>query len=80
MFAPQAKFIYSTSFAPNGQMAASGHIDGSVQIFDVANSELKTRLDNHQVGVRAVTFDLASQAVASSGEDLHTYLTDLETG
>ena len=48
-------------------------------MFDAASVNLNTKLENHHMGVRSLKFNLASDAIITSGEDLHTYVTDLET-
>jgi hypothetical protein len=39
----------------------------------------KYRIENHHMAVRSLTFDMANTSIISSGEDLHTFVTDVET-
>jgi WD40 repeat protein len=77
--ASSQKYIHALSYAPNGLYGASGNIDGLVSIYDMKKREAKAKLENHGMAVRALTFDLAGQSILSSGEDLHTFVTDVET-
>jgi len=55
-FNAPSKFIHSLAYSPDGQLSASGNIDGVVQIFDMRLREEKIRLENHGMAVRALKF------------------------
>jgi WD40 repeat protein len=78
-YAAVQKYIYSLGYSSDGKLAATGGIDGAVQLFDTAKGSVMSRLENHHMGVRSLKFNCASDSVVSSGEDLHTFVTDLET-
>ena len=73
------KYINCLDFAPNGSFIASGDIDGAVRVFDSTSKELKSALSNHGRGVKCVKFSPDSASIVSGGEDLHIYMSDVET-
>ncbi|CDW86504.1 wd repeat domain 61 [Stylonychia lemnae] len=73
-----SKFIQALAYSPNGQLCASGNIDGVVQLFDTRTYERKENFQNHGRAVRALKFSSNSQILVSAGEDLHINITDVE--
>ena len=67
-------------FSQSGQLIASGDIDGAVRIYDSKNNQLKGQaLNNHGRGVKCIKFTPDSSGLISGGEDLHMYLSNIET-
>ena len=60
-------------------MAASGNIDGIVSLYDLKERKYKARFANHNLAVRALAFDNSSTSLVSAGEDLHIFVSDVET-
>lgn len=78
-FGMGSKAIQALAYAPNGLLCASGTIDGTVQVYDTRDYELKKTFSDHSKSVRAVKFSQNSQTLVSAGEDCHINLTDVET-
>ena len=74
------KYINCMDFAFNGNMVATGDIDGAVKIFDMSKKEMLGKPhNNHGRGVKAVKFSRDSRHFLSGSEDLHMHLVDIET-
>ncbi|HVK13513.1 MAG TPA: caspase family protein, partial [Gemmataceae bacterium] len=61
--------VTSLSFGPVGRRLASGSLDKTVRVYDVAGGKTEAVLTGHTAGVRAVAFSPGGDAVASVGED-----------
>lgn len=73
------KFIHSIACAANGTLAATGNIDGIVQLYSLKERKYLARFSNHNLAVRALAFDNQSTAMISAGEDLHVFVSDVES-
>jgi len=50
-----------------------------VHLIDMKSNAVQGSLKNHGMAVRALSFTSSSQALVSAGEDLHIFVTDVET-
>jgi WD40 repeat protein len=65
--------------SPNGIYAAVGNLDGLVQIVDLKSRQVKYKFENHFMPVRALAFTASGQQLISAGEDLHIFVSDVES-
>jgi len=69
------------SFSPDGNIAATGHFDGSVKLWDAETFEpLETRKMRHLLEVHCVDFSPDGRVIASAGADGFIKLWDAATG
>ena len=73
------KFIHSIACSKSRSLAATGNIDGIVSLYDLKERKFKARFSNHNLAVRALEFDNSSTSMVSAGEDLHIFVSDVET-
>ena len=73
------KFIHSIACSRSGSLAATGNIDGIVSLYDLKDRKFKARFSNHNLAVRTLAFDNSSTSMVSAGEDLHIFVSDVET-
>lgn len=74
------KYINCLDFAPNGDLVATGDIDGQIKIFNQHSKELLGKpMNNHGRGVKSLCFSPDSTSLISGGEDLHMHMIDVET-
>ncbi len=59
--------------------AAVGNLDGLVQIVDLKSRQVKQKFENHFMPVRALAFTASGQQLISAGEDLHIFVSDVES-
>ena len=80
---PHPKYINTFDWSASGALIATGDLDGVAKIFDAQDEkqsdEPKGVLQNHARGIKALKFSPDSQCLASSGEDLHIHLSDVNT-
>jgi WD40 repeat protein len=60
--------VQSVAFSPTGQMLASGHWDGTLNLWDVTTGDRLRTLSDHSYGVTVVAF------TAASGQDTESVL------
>lgn len=81
---PHPKYINTFDWSPSGALIASGDLDGVVRIYDAHKSDEskedkeKLVLLNHARGIKALKFSPDSKCLATSGEDLHIHVCDVE--
>jgi WD40 repeat protein len=73
------EFITSLAFSSNGQLLATGHIDGITRVWSVRDGREVLRLGAHLDAVRAVAFFPSGQLLATGSADL-TRLWDVGQG
>ena len=61
-------WVYSVSFAPDGQTLASASVTGTVKLWDRSGRELQS-LEGHTAGVYSVSFAPDGQTLASGSSD-----------
>jgi WD40 repeat protein len=71
--------VWSVAFAPNGTYLASGSLDGSIRLWDVAEGKLRGRIDAHRGGVLSVAISPDGRWLASGGLDNTVKLWDVAT-
>ena len=64
-------------FSPNGRHLASGHLDGSIRIWDITNGYQIAELRQHQSHVRSISFSHDGKTLASSSLDGMVKLWDI---
>jgi serine/threonine-protein kinase len=74
--------VHSISWSPTGTSLASGSLDGSVRIWDIATQQTIQTYTNHEDGVDAVAWgrNAQSQLIASGGKDNSVRVWDSITG
>jgi hypothetical protein len=72
--------VTSVAFSPLGDLLASGSLDGSVRIWDVAAREERMKLEGHEGGVLAVRVSPDGGTLASASLDHTVRLWDMTTG
>lgn len=66
---PQHCWITALAFRKDASMLASGHDDGTVRLWDVADRKLLRSLENHRVPISAAAFSPDGTRLAAAGED-----------
>jgi WD40 repeat protein len=69
--------VAAASFAPDGQMVATGSWDGTIQLWQTATGKALTRMDGHKGKVQAAVFSPNGDLVASGGDDKTVRLWDI---
>jgi WD40 repeat protein len=65
---PHESTVYSVRFSPDGELIASGGIDGRLKIWR-SNGELVANIAAHQGAIRVLRFSPDGQMIATGGED-----------
>src|SRR5262249_55928384 len=68
------------AFAPQGCRLATGHKDGTVELWDTASGTLAAALPAHQADVTSLTFSPKGKVLASGSLDRTVKLWDAATG
>jgi WD40 repeat protein/serine/threonine protein kinase len=61
--------VSSGSFSPNGELIATGHVDGSIRIWNVGSGQLLNAIPAHSEHVRCVVFHPDGGELASASDD-----------
>ena len=72
--------ISSLAFAPDGRLLASGSLDKTIRLWDVATGQLVRTLEGHTNSVWSVAFSPDGRLLASAAEDQTIRLWDVQTG
>lgn len=73
-------FVNTVAFSPDGGMVASGSIDDTVRLWNVAGGSLRATLMGHTDDVYAVAFSPDGSRIASGGYDHVIRLWDVDSG
>ena len=74
-----ARPIYSLAFSPDGTKLASGSVDKTIRIWNVADGKELNKLDGHPDDVYAVAFSPDGKKLASAGYGGNLYVWDVAT-
>eukprot|EP00798_Chlamydomonas_sp_ICE-L_P018000 gene18001-24409_t len=73
-------WLYSLAYSPDGRQLASSSKDGTIWLWDLANGQIRAKLEGHNGTVLSVTFNPNGRQLASSGDDRSVHLWDLASG
>lgn len=79
LIAPSLPF-YSAAVSPDGAWIATGHVDGAILVWDVAEARPLRRLSGHSETVEALAFHPSEPKLASAGSDCTVRAWDVATG
>jgi WD40 repeat protein len=77
---PQNTWITALAFAPGSDLAATGHDDGVIRLWDTADGQLIRQLRGYLRPVSALAFGPDGKRLVSAGEDKLMFVWNLETG
>ncbi len=83
LFGGRGEEIWSVAFSPNGALLATGGGGakrGELLLWNLADHQVRLRLDGHKVRVRCVSFSPDGQRLVSSDESGQIRISDVETG
>jgi len=72
--------VCNVAFSPDGQTLASGSLDKSIKLWNVATGQQLRTLSGHTGGVKSVVFSPDGRILASGSSDLTVRLWNVETG
>lgn len=73
-------WVHGLDFSPDGRFLASGAVDDTVRIWEVATGKESRRLGGHDSWVTSVAYSPDGKLVASAGGDGRIRLTEVSTG
>jgi WD40 repeat protein len=73
-------YVYALDFSPDGSMLASGSIDNTVRLWDVATGQESKRFAGHDPWVTSVAYSPDGALLASAGADGLIRLSDAASG
>jgi WD repeat-containing protein 61 len=74
------KFSMCVDYSHDGALLASGSMNGSVSVFDVASQKRVHSLEAHSMCVRAVCFSPDGKYFVSGSDDTQIHIYDVERG
>ncbi len=77
---PQPSWVTALALRGDAKLAATGHEDGSVGLWDAANDDRLRELRGHRRAVSALAFSPDGTRLASAGEDRVIRVWDVATG
>jgi len=77
---PQRSWVAALAFNRDGTLLATGHDDGTVRLWDVADCRLLHEFAAHPRAVSAVAFRPDGQCLATAGEEKVIHLWDVPSG
>jgi WD40 repeat protein len=69
--------VCSVAYSPDGKTVASGLIDGTIGLWDVATGKARAAFKGHTGCVNSVSFSPDGKTLASAGEDKTIRLWDV---
>ena len=66
--------MLSVAVSPNGKRVASGSMDGSVSVFDVATGKYLHKCEGHAMPVRSLAFTPDSRVLLTCSDDMHIHM------
>ncbi|MGL4621854.1 NB-ARC domain-containing protein [Chroococcidiopsis sp.] len=79
-FAETLRSVVSVVFSPDGNLLATGDVDGKIRLWQVADGKQLLTLEGHTGWVWSVTFSPDSKTIASGSHDTSVRLWDVRTG
>ena len=77
---PQPAWITAVAFLPSLDLAATGHDDGLVRVWDIADGTLLREFRGYFRPVSALAFSPDGKRIVSAGEDKLMLVWDMDTG
>ena len=77
---PQPSWVTALALSPEGSLAATGHEDGTVCLWDLPNDKQLHTLHGHRRQVSALAFNADTSRLASASEDKVIRLWNTRTG
>lgn len=77
---PQDSWVTALAFAPGSDLAATGHDDGLIRLWDTADGRLVRQLRGYLRPVSALVFSPDGDRLASACEDKLMFVWNIETG
>ena len=72
--------VYSVAFSPDGKTLASGSLDKTIKLWEVATGKERATFEGHSDGVTSVAFSPDGKTLASGSDDTTIKLWDVATG
>ena len=73
-------WVSAVAFSPDGHLLATGSLDNTIKIWDVASGREIRTLNGHSSGVRSVAFSPDGRSLASGSYDTTVKLWDVTSG
>jgi WD40 repeat protein len=77
---PQPSWVTAIGFAPQASWIATGHDDGKVRLWGLAEKESLRTFEGHRLAVSGVAFSPDGTRLACAGEDRTILIWDVATG